>query len=62
MIDYKGTQIHTDQDYFGDWHATTENYDAENEGQGWFSTHPMGTGKTEQDAIKDLILQLKEQE
>ena len=62
MNDYKGTKIHTDQDWMGNWYASTENYDAENEGQGWFSDHPTGWGETEEDAIKDLIIKLKEQE
>jgi hypothetical protein len=45
-----------------DWQATTENYDAELVDGEWVSSHPIGHGATEQEAIDDLKQQLEERE
>jgi hypothetical protein len=43
-------KIHTEQDYFGVWHAVTENYDGAPDS----GYQPERTGNTEQEAIDDL--------
>ncbi len=41
-----------------DWSAVTDNYDCDCDEDGYFSTHPIGFGETEQAAIDDLKEQL----
>jgi hypothetical protein len=61
-----GVKIHTDhvqppipiRDF--DWSAVTDDYDCDCDQDGFFSTHPVGTGRTEQAAIDDLLEQLEE--
>lgn len=61
-----GVKIHTNFDYPPipvrdmDWSAVTDNYDADCDEDGFFSTSPCGRGPTEQDAITDLLDQLQE--
>ena len=61
-----GTKIHTSFDYPPipvrnmDWSAVTDNYDCDCDQDGFFSTHPVGRGATEQEAIADLIEQLED--
>jgi hypothetical protein len=61
-----GTKIHTSFDYPPipvrdmDWSAVTDNYEAESDSEGSWSTHPIGHGATEQEAIADLLDQLEE--
>lgn len=43
-----------------DWCAVTDNYDADCDQDGFFSTHPVGYGATEAEAIADLRAQLDE--
>ena len=43
-----------------DWIATTDNYDCDCDQDGYFSTHPVGHGATEQEAIQDLLNQLED--
>jgi hypothetical protein len=42
-----------------DWSAVTDDYDCDCDGDGFYSTHPVGRGATEQEAITDLIEQLE---
>jgi len=45
----------------GEWTAIdADTYEAECDGAGWFSTCPMGWGKTREDAIGDLLEQMIE--
>ena len=52
-----GVKIHTSFDYPPipvrnmDWSAVTDDYDADCDQDGFFSTSPVGHGATEQDAI-----------
>lgn len=61
-----GVIIHTSHDYppipvrSMDWSAVTDNYEAESDSEGWWSTHPVGRGATEQEAIVDLLEQLED--
>jgi hypothetical protein len=59
-------KIHTDQPnpYGNEWTAVDDNYDADWQGEedGYVSSSPRGWGKTENEAIRDLIDQLKERE
>lgn len=43
-----------------DWSAVTDNYDADCDQDGFFSTHPVGHGATEAEAIADLREQLED--
>jgi len=45
-----------------DWSAVTDDYDADCDLDGFFSTHPIGRGATEAEAIADLGEQLDEKE
>lgn len=38
-----------------DWQATYDDYDADCDGDGFFSNDPIGHGRTEADAVLDLI-------
>lgn len=61
-----GVKIHTSFDYPPipirnlDWSAVTDNYDCDCDQDGYFSTSPAGHGRTEQEAIQDLLDQLEE--
>ena len=61
-----GVKIHTSFDYppipvrSFDWSAVTDNYDCDCDQDGFFSSCPIGHGATEQEAINDLIEQLRE--
>lgn len=44
-----------------DWSATTDDYDADCDQDGFFSTHPIGWGATEAEAIEDLKQQLEDE-
>lgn len=61
-----GTIIHTNFDYPPipvrdmDWSAVTDNYDCDCDQDGFFSTSPAGHGRTEQEAIADLLEQLED--
>ncbi len=62
----RGVIIHTNHDYppipdrSMDWSAVTDDYDCDCDQDGFFSTHPVGRGPTEQEAIADLLEQLEE--
>jgi hypothetical protein len=43
-----------------DWTATTDDYDADCDEDGYFSNHPVGYGRTEAEAIADLMAQIEE--
>lgn len=43
-----------------DWSAVTHDYEAWTEGDDWVSTHPVGQGTTEAEAIADLAEQLED--
>ena len=43
-----------------DWSAVTDDYDCDCDQDGFFSTDPVGHGRTEQDAINDLLEQLED--
>ena len=43
-----------------DWCATTDDYDADCDQDGFFSTSPIGWGRTEEEAIADLKEQLEQ--
>jgi hypothetical protein len=43
-----------------DWSAVTDDYDCDCDQDGFFSNHPVGAGRTEEAAIKDLLEQLEE--
>lgn len=45
-----------------DWSAVTDNYDCDCDQDGFFSTHPIGHGRTEEEAIADLKEQLADRE
>ena len=45
-----------------DWSAVTDNYEAWTDNGEWVTTHPMGNGATEAEAIADLGEQLDEKE
>ena len=61
-----GIKIHTDhvqppipiRDM--DWSAVTDDYDCDCDQDGFFSSDPVGYGRTEQDAINDLLEQLED--
>ena len=42
-----------------DWSAITDDYDCDCDEDGYFSSHPVGHGATEQEAIDDLLEQLE---
>lgn len=42
--------------------AVTDDYDADCDGDGYYTSHPQGHGPTEQAAIDDLLQQLADQE
>jgi hypothetical protein len=55
--------IVTDINFIGEWTAIDRNtYDCDCDQDGFFSTSPVGTGKTEQEAIDDLREQIAERE
>lgn len=64
--DINGFRIHTSFDYPPipvrnmDWSAVTDNYEAESDSEGWWSSHPVGHGETEREAIDDLLEQMAE--
>lgn len=43
-----------------DWSAVTTDYDADCDQYGFHSSHPIGWGGTEQEAIDDLLEQINE--
>jgi hypothetical protein len=45
-----------------DWSAVTDNYDVDCVDGEWHSTHPVGYGATEEEAIADLKAQLEDDE
>lgn len=46
-----------------DWSAIdSDTYDCDADQDGFFSTHPIGHGRTEAEAIADLLEQIKERE
>lgn len=45
-----------------DWSAVTDDYDADCDQDGFFSSHPVGSGPTEEAAIADLLEQLEDEE
>ncbi len=57
-------KIHTDQPnpYGNEWRAVDDNYDADWQGEedGYVSSSPVGHGKTEAEAIADLVDQIEE--
>jgi hypothetical protein len=61
-----GIKIHTSFDYPPipvrdmDWSAVDDNYDADCDSDGYFSSCPVGRGATEQEAIADLLEQIEE--
>jgi hypothetical protein len=60
-----GHVIHTSQPNpydVNDWYAVDDNYDADCDQDGYFSTSPRGNGRTEQEAIDDLLEQLEDGE
>lgn len=45
------------------YHAIdADNYEAESDSEGWWSKSPVGYGKTEQEAIDDLLDQIEDQD
>lgn len=60
----ESVRIHTDQPnpYGNEWTAVDDNYDAQWSGEedGWTSSSPRGWGRTENEAIEDLMDQLEE--
>ena len=62
-----GVKIHTTHEYPPipvrdmDWSAVTDDYEAESDSEGSWSTHPVGRGATEQEAINDLLDQLEDE-
>jgi len=63
-----GVKVHTSFDCWPiqtrdlDWSAVTDDYDAWTEDGEWTSTHPIGRGAIEADAVADLEAQLDEME
>jgi hypothetical protein len=61
-----GVKIHTTHEFppipdqSMDWSAVDDNYDADCDEDGFFSTCPVGRGPTEQSAIADLLEQIEE--
>lgn len=54
-------KIAASQNYIGEWTAIdADTYDCDCDQDGFFSTSPVGCGKTEQDAIADLLDQIEE--
>lgn len=45
-----------------DWSAVTDDYEAWTEDGEWHSTHPVGYGATQEEAIADLEAQLEDGE
>lgn len=55
------TDLQTEFQPDGQWAAIDRNtYEAESDSEGWWSKSPVGHGKTEQEAIADLIEQIEE--
>lgn len=54
-----GTKIHTSVTDFG-WNAITDDYDCDCDQDGFYSNSPVGWGKTEQEAIDELLEQLED--
>jgi hypothetical protein len=53
--------ICTEQNFIGEWEAIDRNtYDCDCDQDGFFSTSPVGHGKTPLDAIVDLLDQFEE--
>ena len=43
-----------------DWSAVTDDYDADCDQDGYYSSHPVGYGATEQESIDNLLEQLED--
>ena len=43
-----------------DWSASTDNYDCDADQDGFFSNDPVGHGRTEAEAIADLLQQIED--
>lgn len=43
-----------------DWSAVTDDYDCDCDQDGFYSTHPVGTGATEDEAIQDLLYRIED--
>jgi hypothetical protein len=57
-----GIKVHTSSCILTDWSAVYDNYDVDCDGDGYFSSCPVGRGATEQEAIDDLLEQIEGQE
>ena len=56
-------KIRTRHDPDGYWHAIDEDiYDCDCDESGFFSTSPVGYGKTAQEAIDDLLAEINDRE
>lgn len=58
-----GITVHTSQPNpydVNDWYAIDDGYDCDCDEDGYFSTSPMGNGRTEQEAIQDLLDQIED--
>jgi hypothetical protein len=53
-------KVHTSSCILADWSAVDDNYDVDCDGDGYFSSCPVGRGRTEQQAIDDLLEQIEE--
>ena len=53
--------IVTSINFIGEWQAIDRStYDCDCDQDGYFSLSPVGTGKTEEEAIQDLLDQIEE--
>jgi len=53
--------IHAELQPDGEWRALDlDEYEAESDSEGWWSKSPVGYGKTEQEAIADLLAEIEE--
>lgn len=53
--------IRTEINFIGEWTAIDRStYDCDCDQDGFFSTSPVGYGKTEQEAIADLLEQIED--
>lgn len=56
-------KIQTELQPDGYWSAIdADNYEAESDSEGWWSKSPVGYGKTEQEAIDDLLSELEDEQ
>ena len=54
-------KIETRHDPDGYWHAIDlDNYEAECDGDRWWSNSPQGVGDTEIEAIRDLLFEIED--